>query len=144
MNAPPAAPLADVTTIAVRVVVLLVMPGNAASVCRKKRSPKAYAPHAGQMELCQWSHYQDHRPDETAAWMKCLGVRYLPTGLSWADSFSPNALAWFDWQMTAAQDFDVTDCFTPEYRRVAPHHTRPPLVTAECAEFRAGMTRRHV
>jgi beta-xylosidase len=31
--------------------------------------------------------------------MKRLGVTYLRTGLSWADSFRPNALDWFDRQM---------------------------------------------
>ena len=33
--------------------------------------------------------------------MKRLGVRQLRTGLSWADSFRPNALDWFDRQMEA-------------------------------------------
>ncbi|MFC7543488.1 hypothetical protein ACFQU2_34145 [Siccirubricoccus deserti] len=68
--------------------------------------------------------------------MKRLGVRYLRTGLSWADSFRPNALAWFDRQMEALCDFDVTVtfCFTPEHRGIAPHHTSPPLVKEEFAD----------
>ena len=44
------------------------------------------------MGLCQWFHFEDHRLDDAVAWMKRLGVRHLRTGLSWADSFRPNAL----------------------------------------------------
>ena len=77
--------------------------------------------------------------------MKRLGVTYLRTGLSWADSFRPNALDWFDRQMEALADFDVTVtfCFTPEHRGIAPHHTSPPLVKEEFAEFCAAMIRRY-
>lgn len=101
-----------------------------------------YTPYLG---LCQWFHFEDHRLDEAVAWMKRLGVRHLRTGLSWADSFRPNALAWFDRQMQALADFDVTltFCFTPEHRGIAPHHTSPPLVEEEFAEFCASMVRRY-
>ena len=77
--------------------------------------------------------------------MKRLGVKYLRTGLSWADSFRPNAMAWFDRQMTALESFDVTVtfCFTPEHRGIAPHHTSAPLVIEEYAEFCAAMVRRY-
>ncbi|TJW40393.1 MAG: beta-xylosidase, partial [Mesorhizobium sp.] len=36
-----------------------------------------------------------------------------------------------------------TFCFTPEHRGVMPHHTSPPLVPEEFAEFCATMTRRY-
>ena len=83
-----------------------------------------------ELGLVQWFHYGDHRLDDAVAWMKRLGVRSVRTGLSWADSFRPDALAWFDRQMEALADFDVTVtfCFTPEHRGLAPHHTSPPLV----------------
>lgn len=95
--------------------------------------------------LCQWFHFEDHRLDEAVAWMKRLGVAYLRTGLSWADSFRPNALAWFDRQMQALEDFDVTVtfCFTPAHRGLAPHHTSAPIVKEEFAEFCAAMIRRY-
>ncbi|MFC0410742.1 glycosyl hydrolase [Roseomonas elaeocarpi] len=116
---------------------------------REDGSPKPAAEHfrkhAPQMGLCQWFHYQDHRLDEAVAWMKRMGVTYLRTGLSWADSFRPNALDWFDRQMEALQDFDVTVtfCFTPEHRGIAPHHTSAPQVKEEFAEFCASMIRRY-
>ncbi len=105
----------------------------------------AYAPYAAEMGLCQWFHFEDHRLDEAVAWMKRLGVRHLRTGLSWADSFRPNAIAWFDRQMEALADFDVTVtfCFTPEHRGIEPHHTSPPQVAEEFAEFCAAMIRRY-
>ncbi|HEX3699833.1 MAG TPA: beta-xylosidase [Phenylobacterium sp.] len=116
---------------------------------REDGSPKpaleAYAPFAAQMGLCQWFHFEDHRLEDAVAWMKRLGVRHLRTGLSWADSYRPDALAWFDRQMEALADFDVTVtfCFTPEHRGIEPHHTSPPQVAEEFAEFCAQMVRRY-
>ncbi|ESY73733.1 glycosyl hydrolase [Mesorhizobium sp. M1050] len=101
--------------------------------------------HTPEMGLAQWFHFEDPRLDDAVAWMKRLGVTQLRTGLSWADSFRPNALDWFDRQMEALADFDVTVtfCFTPEHRGMMPHHTSPPLVPEEFAEFCAAMIRRY-
>ncbi|HVW93525.1 MAG TPA: beta-xylosidase [Devosia sp.] len=95
--------------------------------------------------LMQWFHYEDHRLDDAVAWFRRLGVTKVRTGLSWADSFRPNALDWFDRQMAALEEFDVTVtfCFTPEHRGIAAHHTSPPQDPAEFAEFCAGMIRRY-
>jgi beta-xylosidase len=110
-----------------------------------KPALEAYADYACEIGLCQWFHFQDHRLDDAVAWLKRLGVRHLRTGLSWADSFRPDALAWFDRQMDALADFDVTVtfCFTPEHRGIEPHHTSPPQVAEEFAEFCAAMVRRY-
>jgi beta-xylosidase len=116
---------------------------------REDGSPKPaanfFADYTPEFGICQWFHFEDHRLDEAVAWMKRLGVRYLRTGLSWADSYRPNALDWFDRQMAALADFDVTltFCFTPEHRGIAPHHTSPPVAKEEFAEFCAGMIRRY-
>jgi beta-xylosidase len=98
-----------------------------------------------QLGICQWFHFEDHRLDDAVAIMRDLGVKYLRTGLSWADSFRPNADAWFDRQMSALEEFDVTVtfCFTPEHRGLAPHHTSPPVAPGEFAEFCARMVRRY-
>jgi beta-xylosidase len=110
-----------------------------------KRALEAFARHTPALGLCQWFHYEDHRLEEAVAWMKRLGVTYLRTGLSWADSFRPNALDWFDRQMRALEEFDVTVtfCFTPEHRGLSPHHTSPPIDPAEYAAFCAAMVRRY-
>jgi beta-xylosidase len=106
------------------------------------RSFPDYAPALG---ICQWFHFEDHRLEDAAAWLRRLGVRYLRTGLSWADSLRPGAMAWFDRQMRALEPFEVTltFCFTPEEKGVRPHHTSPPREAAEFADFCAEMTRRY-
>jgi len=67
------------------------------------------------------------------------------TGLSWADSYRPHALAWFDRQMQALRDFEVTItfCFTPEHLGVVPHHTSAPQDPNHFAEFCARMIARY-
>jgi len=110
-----------------------------------KPATEEFRRHTPDMGLCQWFHFEDHRLDDAVEWMRMLGVRYLRTGLSWADSFRPNAEAWFDRQMEALEEFDVTltFCFTPEHRGIQPHHTSPPLDLDEYADFCARMIRRY-
>lgn len=121
----------------------------AMGLLREDGAPKPaleeFARHTPDLGLCQWFHFEDHRLDDAVAWMKRLGVTYLRTGLSWADSFRPDALRWFDRQMEALRDFDVTVtfCFTPEHRGLAPHHTSAPQAPEEFAEFCAAMVRRY-
>ncbi len=95
--------------------------------------------------LCQWFHFEDHRLDAAVRTMQALGVTYVRTGLSWADSLRPNAQAWFDRQMRALEPFDVTltFCFTPESEGVRPHHTSPPRDVERFAEFCAAQVRRY-
>jgi beta-xylosidase len=118
-------------------------------ILREDGSPKPaaekFAQYMPEMGVCQWFHFEDHRLDDAVAWMKRLGIKYLRTGLSWADSFRPNALDWFDRQMEALADFNVTVtfCFTPEHRGIAPHHTSPPQVKEEFGAFCAAMIRRY-
>jgi beta-xylosidase len=95
--------------------------------------------------ICQWFHFEDHRLDDAVRHLKDLGVRAVRTGLSWADSFRPDADRWFDRQMRALEPFDLTltFCFTPEHCGVKPHHTSPPREVEQFADFCARMTRRY-
>ena len=117
---------------------------------REDGTPKLAALHFASltpdMGICQWFHFEDPRLDDAVAWLRRLGVRHLRTGLSWADSFRPGWENWFDRQMSALQEFEVTVtfCFTPEHRGMAPHHTSPPLDPAEYADFCARMIERYV
>lgn len=106
-----------------------------------KRFPQ-FTPDLG---ICQWFHFEDHRLQDAVRWLKDLGVTYIRTGLSWADSFRPNALQWFDKQMKALESFavTVTYCFTPEHLGIAPHYTSPPKDVNQFADFCAQMTRRY-
>jgi beta-xylosidase len=110
-----------------------------------KLALREFARHTPALGICQWVHFEDPRLPAMVRWLRELGVRQLRTGLSWADSFRPNADAWFDQQMKALADFDVTVtfCFTPEHRGVAPHHTSPPLDPGEFAAFCARMVKRY-
>jgi beta-xylosidase len=110
-----------------------------------KRALERFADYAPELGICQWFHFEDHRLQDAVRWLRRLGVRHLRTGISWADFYRPNALAWFDRQMRALEEFEVTltYCFTPEERGVAQHYTSPPLVPEEFAEFCAAMTRRY-
>jgi beta-xylosidase len=96
--------------------------------------------------ICQWFHFEDHRLERAVDWLHRLGVTKLRTGLSWADWLRPNAVEWFDRMMHALRDFDVTAtlCFTPESRGKQPHHTSPPQVPEEFADFAVEMVERYV
>ena len=110
-----------------------------------KRALHQFYEFTPEMGICQWFHFEDHRLEAAVQWLRKLGVTYLRTGLSWADSFRPNADAWFDRQMKALEEFDVTltFCFTPEHRGVRPHHTSPPQAIEEYAAFCARMVERY-
>jgi beta-xylosidase len=97
------------------------------------------------MGICQWFHYQDPRLELAVEWMKKLGVKYLRTGISWADWFRPEAEAWFDRQMCELEPFTttLTLCFTPEHLGLAPHYASPPQKTEDFAEFAAWAVRRY-
>jgi beta-xylosidase len=116
---------------------------------REDGSPKpaveAFGRLSEPMGVMQWFHYEDHRLADAVDWLRRLGVTHLRTGLSWADSFRPNALDWFDRQMEALADFEltVTFCFTPEHEGLAPHHTSPPRDPRGFADFCAGMIERY-
>jgi beta-xylosidase len=113
---------------------------------REDGTPKCAAENFPEgLGICQWFHYEDHRLESGVEWLRKLGVRYLRTGISWADWFRPNAEAWFDRQMLALAEFDTTMtlCFTPEHLGIAPHYTSPPKNPSDFAEFAAWAVERY-
>jgi beta-xylosidase len=98
------------------------------------------------MGICQWFHYQDPRLASSVEWLRKLKVKYLRTGISWADSFRENAQQWFDHQMLSLHEFEttLTLCFTPEHLGMAPHYASPPRNVEDFAEFAAWAVRRYV
>ena len=118
-------------------------------ILREDGSPKLSASQFSrftpELGVCQWFHFEDHRLESAVRWLRELGVRYVRTGLSWADSLRPGALDWFDRQMRALESFEITltFCFTPESCGIRPHHTSAPVHLEKYAEFCAQMTRRY-
>jgi beta-xylosidase len=112
---------------------------------RPKLAARRFADLTPDLGICQWFHFEDHRLDDAAAWLRRLSVRHLRTGLSWADSFRPGAEAWFDRMIRTLEPFEVTltFCFTPEHKGILPHYTSPPKDPLEFAEFCGAMTRRY-
>jgi beta-xylosidase len=97
------------------------------------------------MGICQWFHFEDPRFDLALEWLRKLNVRYLRTGISWADWFRPNAEQWFDHQMRSLEEFEttVTLCFTPEHLGISPHYTSPPKSPEGFAEFAEWVIKRY-
>jgi beta-xylosidase len=95
--------------------------------------------------ICQWFHFDDHRLESAIHWFRNLGVKYVRTGISWADWYRQNSEAWFDRQMNALTEFDVTLtlCFTPEHLGIAPHYTSPPRSAQDFADFAAWATAKY-
>ncbi|HEX4663966.1 MAG TPA: beta-xylosidase [Terriglobales bacterium] len=113
---------------------------------REDGTPKLAAEHFPQgLGVCQWFHFEDHRLDSGVEWLRRLKVRYLRTGVSWADRYRPNAEEWFDRQMEALEEFDTTMtlCFTPEHLGIARHYTSPPKDANTFAEFAEWAVRRY-
>ncbi len=99
-----------------------------------------------ELGICQWFHFQDHRLDSAVHWLRKMGVTKLRTGISWADWHRPGALAWFDRQMKAIEEFEttITLCFTPPSRGKTPHYTSPPVDLAEFGWFAREIIQRYV
>jgi beta-xylosidase len=113
---------------------------------REDGTPKAAASMFPEgMGICQWFHFDDHRLESAIHWFRNLGVRYVRTGISWADWFRQDSEVWFDKQMSALEEFDVTLtlCFTPEHLGIAPHYTSPPKSAQDFADFAAWATAKY-
>jgi beta-xylosidase len=115
-------------------------------VLREDGTPKlAHSQFPAGLGICQWFHFEDHRLDNAVESLRTLGVTHLRTGLSWADSFRPNAEQWFDRQMQAIEEFNttLTLCFTPEHLGIVPHYTSPPKDPEGFAAFANSITARY-
>jgi len=115
---------------------------------RADGTPKpAFARFPDGLGICQWFHFEDPRLDDAVGWLRRLGVRHLRTGLSWADWYRPGAEAWFDRQMAALEEFEVTLtlCFTPAHLGLEPHYASPPRREAigDFARFAAWVAGRY-
>jgi beta-xylosidase len=113
---------------------------------REDGSPKAaVASFPSGLGICQWFHFEDPRLLLATEWLDRLRVKYVRTGISWADWFRPNAEAWFDRQMRAMEPFTttLTLCFTPEHLGASAHYTSPPRRCEDFAQFALWAARKY-
>jgi beta-xylosidase len=110
-----------------------------------KRALACFNDYTPALGICQWFHFEDHRLDQAAEWLRRLGVKYVRTGLSWSDTCRPDYERWFDRMVKTLEPFEVTItfCFTPECEGIQPHHTSAPRVPENYADFCARMVRRY-
>jgi len=75
-----------------------------------------------------------------------MNVKKIRTGISWADWYRPDSLEWFDRQMKALADFDVTLtlCFTPPSVGKVASVTSPPHDLSEFALFAENVVKRYI
>jgi len=97
------------------------------------------------MGLCQWFHFNDPRFEMAVGRLKKMGVRRLRTGISWADWHRPGAMEWFDTQMEALKEFEltITLCFTPPSRGRKACHTSVPVNLEEFGWFCRDVAQRY-
>ncbi len=110
-----------------------------------KRALDAFLGFAPELGICQRFQFDDPRLEDAKRWLSQLGVRFVRTGLSWADSLRPAADAWFDRQMRALDQFSVTAtfCLTPHSIGPTAHRASAPGSPGEFAEFCARLVRRY-
>jgi len=76
--------------------------------------------------------------EQTLADLKELGVTELRTGVSWADYYTPEGKAWYDWLIpTLAREVNVLPCFlyTPPSMGERPRTSSPPKDKKAYADF---------
>lgn len=79
---------------------------------------------ASELGVCQWFHYEAYGDVERAvSELRELGVRHLRTGISWADFHRPRGRAWYDWQMSQLDQFELL---------VSVWHTPPSIAEGAC------------
>ncbi|HET6655578.1 MAG TPA: NAD-dependent epimerase/dehydratase family protein [Gammaproteobacteria bacterium] len=89
--------------------------------------------------VLEWFWLNDHERAEAAIEdIRRLGIRHLRTGLSWADYFTDDGPAWFDWLLPKlAKEVELLPCFvyTPPSLGKMPSCMSPPREPKDFADF---------
>ncbi|WP_347158492.1 SDR family NAD(P)-dependent oxidoreductase [Pontibacter chitinilyticus] len=89
--------------------------------------------------LVEWFRVGEHaRVHQALADLKELGVADLRTGVSWADYYTAEGKAWYDWLIpTLAKEVNVLPCFlyTPPSLGERPRTSSPPRDKKAYADF---------
>jgi len=89
--------------------------------------------------LLEWLRPGEHeRVEDLLADMRTLGITELRTGISWADSLTPEGDAWYAWLLPRlARDVAVLPCvlYTPPSQAIAAKSSAPPRDPKAYADF---------
>jgi CDP-paratose 2-epimerase len=89
--------------------------------------------------LLEWFRPGEHaRVEQVLADMRELGVTHLRTGLSWADSLTPEGDAWYAWLFPRlSSQVELLPCvhYTPPSEALAPKSSAPPRNPKAYADF---------
>src|SRR5690554_4874300 len=89
--------------------------------------------------IVEWFHLNDYNHVKSAVnALKSLNVKHLRTGMSWADFFTEDGQAWYDWLIPyLSQHFTVLPCilYTPPSIALEPKASAPPRNPKDFADF---------
>lgn len=100
-----------------------------------------------QLGLLQWFHLGEYdKVEQTLADLKKLGIRHLRTGISWADYYTVEGEAWYDWLLPRlSSEATILPCFlyTPPSIGIQYKTSSPPKKPKMFADFMDLFINRH-
>lgn len=98
------------------------------------------APQDGKvLGILQWFHIGEYdKVENTLKDLKALGINHLRTGISWADYYTKEGPAWYDWLLPKlAAELEILPCFlyTPPSIGIEHKTSSPPKGPKKYADF---------
>lgn len=97
--------------------------------------------------VLEWFHLGDkEHVNKTIEQLKALGIREVRTGISWADSHTPEGEAWLEWLIpTLAEHVRILPCllYTPPSIGLSPKTSAPPRYPEYFADFTDRLLQRY-
>jgi CDP-paratose 2-epimerase len=95
--------------------------------------------HGPALGLLEWFQVGDReRVEQVLADARALGITEIRTGLSWADFWTPEGPAWYDWLLPRiSEQARILPCFTytPPSEGIVPKTSSPPREPKKFADF---------
>lgn len=97
--------------------------------------------------ILQWFHVGEYeKVENTLKDLKTLGITHLRTGISWADYYTKEGPAWYDWLLPRlAKEVEILPCFlyTPPSIGIEHKTSSPPKGPKKYADFLDMMITKH-
>jgi CDP-paratose 2-epimerase len=89
--------------------------------------------------ILEWFRVGEYEAVEKAIEdIRKIGIQHLRTGISWADSYTPEGENWYKWLIpTLAKELELLPCFlyTPPSLGIKPKTSSPPVTPKSYADF---------